>query len=67
MLHPLPKDSQCLTCRHFKGIKTGKTEKEERYHCSAFDQIPDLVLINKLDHTKPIDGDGGVQYEKDQG
>lgn len=32
--------------------------------CPAFPQgIPEVVLVEGYDHRKPLDGDGGVQWE----
>lgn len=48
--------SQCVYCKHKHD--TGGT-------CEAFpDGIPEKILLNKSDHTKPYPGDGGVRFEK---
>lgn len=49
--------SQCAYCKH-KGY--GK-------FCDAFDEIPRDVLLNKVDHRKPIKGDRGIQFEANNG
>ena len=34
------------------------------YTCKAFpDGIPDKILFGKVDHTKPYNGDHGIQFE----
>lgn len=52
--HPI-----CNTCKHrISGI-----------YCVAFPEgIPRSILLNEVDHTKPVKGDDGIQYwaiEKD--
>ena len=45
----------CRSCKHF-GEGPG---------CAAFpDAIPDGILSGEIDHTKPVDGDNGIQYEE---
>jgi len=35
--------------------------------CRAFPKgIPKEILSNENDHKKPVEGDQGIQYEKDQ-
>lgn len=60
-----PRESQCLRCKHFAGAKwTGKHEASEAFVCTAFPAgIPDLILLDKFDHTKPYPGDHGVRFE----
>ncbi len=54
--------SQCFGCVH---LATDK-ERKSAYECKAFPEgIPQKVLSNELDHSKPIEGDNGVQYERD--
>lgn len=49
-------DSQCLRCKHFID--------DTKFNCMAFpDGIPDEILYNKFDHTKPFKGDNGIQFE----
>lgn len=51
------KISQCGYCKH-KGLG--------RY-CNAFDEIPMNILLNEVDHRKPIKGDKGIQFEPNPG
>ena len=51
------KISQCAYCIH-KG--SGK-------YCDAFDEIPLDVLLNKVDHRQPIEGDRDIQFEPNEG
>jgi len=45
---------QCISCKHYWGV--GK--------CSAFEeQIPDEILRGDFNHTKPYEGDHGIQFE----
>jgi len=47
--------SQCFYCKH-------KYEKSQG--CKAFpDIIPDDILYNRKDHTKPYPGDHGVRFK----
>jgi len=50
--------SQCLLCEHFiSGI-------EGHYICKAFPNgIPDELVFNEHDHTKPYANDNGIQFE----
>jgi len=44
----------CVYCKH----------KHEDATCEAFpDGIPDEVLAMENDHSEPIDGDHGIQFE----
>jgi hypothetical protein len=45
--------SQCNNCIH--RIKAKK--------CTAFKEIPSIILANQFDHTKPFIGDNGIQFE----
>lgn len=48
--------SQCVTCKHKS--TTGAT-------CTAFPNgIPEQILTNASDHTKPYPGDNGIRYER---
>lgn len=45
---------QCYDCKHYKG----------NFKCDAFDKsIPDDILFNKHDHTKPYVGDKGIHFD----
>ena len=47
--------SQCASCVH---------KDEDGSTCKAFpDGIPEDILLMKTDHSKPVEGDGGIQYE----
>ena len=48
-------EAQCNFCKHLKrGTVT----------CIAFpERIPDQILSNQWDHTSPIEGDHGIQFE----
>lgn len=61
----LPHSSQCATCKHFSGvIQPDGSEQTERFSCEAFpDGIAAEVILNVIDHTKPIAGDHGIHWE----
>ena len=46
----------CNQCKHFKLSNVS---------CTAYPNgIPDQILENLVDHTKPFIGDNGIQFEK---
>jgi hypothetical protein len=50
---------QCADCVHFHIDVTDRNE------CDAFPKgIPNDIILNKVDHTKPVEGDHGIQYEQ---
>lgn len=54
MGYPLTTVPLCESCRWLSKNLT----------CKAFPfGVPQQVLLNEVDHTQPIDGDGGIQYE----
>lgn len=45
---------QCLNCAHYDG--------EQK--CAAFPKgIPEAVFDDAVDHTVPVDGDNGIQFQ----
>ncbi len=47
---------QCLWCRHLKNIP------ERR--CAAYpDGVPAAIWSGQRKHDRPVEGDGGIQYE----
>ncbi len=47
---------QCLDCKNLID--------DEKFTCKAFpDGIPDEILFNEADHTKPYKGDNGIRFE----
>jgi hypothetical protein len=45
----------CHSCKHWNKDLT----------CKAFPSgIPRGILVGYIDHTKPVKGDNGIQYEK---
>jgi len=53
-------DAPCWTCKHYyRANHVGNL-----YRCKAFKKIPANILSGKNNHRKPVDGDGGIQYEK---
>lgn len=51
--------SQCLDCKNY----IEKTE-EGIFVCRAYPEgIPDRLFWNKVYHTEPVEGDGGIRYE----
>jgi hypothetical protein len=51
----LAPDCQCADCRHYD------TETDS---CPGFpDGIPDAILADEHDHTKPWPGDGGFRFD----
>jgi len=53
----------CLRCVHFDdGVDWPKGQNPP---CNAFaDRIPDSIYYEGGKHTKPVDGDHGIQFEK---
>lgn len=49
--------SQCAYCRH----------KGKGKYCDAFDEIPMSILLNEVDHRKPVKGDRDIQFEANKG
>lgn len=48
----------CLNCKHFD------FSNEANNTCAAFpDGIPAGILESRIDHRKPVAGDGGKRYE----
>jgi hypothetical protein len=46
---------QCDYCNHYR----------EHQKCDAYPEgIPEEILLNKVDHRKPYQGDRGIQFEK---
>lgn len=53
-------------CKHYIGVKNDGNESTERFFCEAFpDRIPREIAYGKNKHLKPVDGDHGIQYEKE--
>jgi len=53
-------------CKHFIGVKSDGLELNERTFCKAFPEgIPKEIAYGKNLHLKPVDGDRGIQYEKE--
>lgn len=51
--------SQCSVCRHFD------PSRRDGDFCTAYPTgtgIPQAIVLNQLDHTRPISGDHGVQW-----
>ena len=56
--------SQCLECKHFLGARGEKLG----LRCEAFPNgIPEEILSGEVDHTKPVNGDHGIQFKKREG
>ncbi|MBK8397443.1 MAG: hypothetical protein IPL26_19690 [Leptospiraceae bacterium] len=54
------KFSQCNDCKHRQAYKADvKTTR-----CDAFGDIPNEILRNQHDHTKPYPGDNGILFEE---
>jgi len=53
-------------CKHLTGVvKADGTERTERPACRAFPNgIPNKIAYGDDPHTKPVNGDGGIQYEQ---
>ena len=58
MIGPAP---ICMKCKHLYDNKPGQWG----FRCDAFpDGIPDEIFVTgEIDHTKPQDGDHGIQFE----
>lgn len=51
---------QCMSCKH---LQEGKPPK-----CTAFpDGIPMPILMDEVDHRKPVEGDHGIQFSPNPG
>jgi hypothetical protein len=49
-------DPQCAHCIHFRDDEAGLV-------CAAFPRgIPSEVVLNQVDHRKPVPGDHGIQF-----
>jgi hypothetical protein len=56
----MPMSAQCPTCLHFIGYDDNNIPR-----CHAFPQgIPGEIMTGYVDHTKPVEGDNGIRYEK---
>lgn len=64
------KQPKCMSCKHFRGITDDYTmicdafpepvEREEDWTLLA---IPESILNERFDHTKPYPGDHGIRFE----
>lgn len=53
-----PLENSCETCVHRSKVLPGI--------CAAFlNGIPEDIITGKVDHKTPVDGDGGITYEKE--
>lgn len=54
------------SCKHFIGVsQPDGTEISERVVCMAFpDGIPVEIAYGTNKHLKPVEGDGGIQFER---
>lgn len=49
--------SQCAVCKH---------KDSARATCAAFPSgIPDVILLNRYDHSNEYPGDNGIRYTSD--
>lgn len=55
-------------CRHYEGVsQPDGTERSERNVCKAFPgKIPDKIAYGANRHGAPVEGDHGIQYEKEK-
>lgn len=54
---------QCFDCKHFR---ESQSRDGGPYFCDAFPDppgIPEAILTNEHDHTKPFAGDHRVRFE----
>jgi len=53
-------------CVHFRGVKQDQDREDtERVTCDAFpDGIPNDIAYGDNPHDKPVEGDGGIRYER---
>lgn len=62
----LPPKCFLRKCVHYLGVKNDGDETTERNYCSAFpDGIPSEIAYGDNPHTKPYEGDNGIQYKKE--
>lgn len=48
----------CETCKHFNANVVHMEV------CTAYPEgIPKVIMLNEVDHRKPVGGDHGIQYE----
>lgn len=53
-----PIDPQCNGCKHLNH------DYSNGVCCMAFPEgIPDEIMLNRFMHTKPYEGDNGIQFE----
>jgi len=56
----------CTLCRHEH--ETDSTLPGSGWSCNAFPTgIPQDIILGTVIHTKPVEGDGGIQFEKREG
>ena len=49
---------QCAVCKHYRTFQM----------CEAFPGgIPAAIITGRVDHTKPVEGDRGIQWEPVEG
>jgi hypothetical protein len=52
----------CLVCRHYDRAARGHPPR-----CRAFpDGIPAEVWGGYVEHVEPLEGDGGIRFERDE-
>lgn len=52
----------CLGCKHYD------KRKVDGFTCEAFPGgIPPAIILNSQDHSFPVEGDHGIQYESNGG
>lgn len=55
----------CFYCKHL--VKAGGLVFVKAWRCKAFPYgIPVEILRRELDHSQPLDGDNGIQYESER-
>ena len=54
---------QVRKCKHYLGAKG--PPRDALFVCAAFPKgIPERILSGQDKHSRPVEGDGGIQFEK---
>lgn len=55
----------CTRCLHLHDQADAFDTEDGAWTCDAFPEgIPEGILFGEIDHTQPVEGDHGIQYEE---